>query len=128
MAFFAYDFDDRYKFIWAPLLARPGTDGVEVGDDGIFIATFGRLRLKTTVDNIDGAHITENYQWWKAVGARLSLADDGLTFGTNTRRGVCVHFNERIPRVIGFRPHSALTVTVADCDGLVAALGETEPR
>ena len=58
----------------------------------------------------------------------MSFADDGLTFGTNPDRGVCVHFRQRIPRVLGFRPHSALTVTVEDCDGLVAAIGEAPPR
>lgn len=50
------------------------------------------------------------------------MADDGLTFGTNAKAGVCIHFEPRIHRVIGFRDHSALTVTVADPDTLVAAL------
>ena len=45
---------------------------------------------------------------------RASGADDGLTFGTNNHAGVCVHFHDRIKRVVGFRDHSALTVTVAD--------------
>ena len=50
--------------------------------------------------------------------------DDGLTFGTNAERGVCVHFREKV-RGPFVRRHSALTVTVADCDGLVAALTST---
>lgn len=122
MAFFPYEFEDRYAFMWKLMGARPDSDGVEVTDDGRFIATYGRRRLETPVSNIDDAHITEHYKWYKAIGTRLSFADDGLTFGTNTQRGVCVHFADRVPKVIGFRDHSALTVTVGDAEGLVAAL------
>ena len=57
------------------------------------------------------------------VGARLSFADDGLTFGTNHHLGLCVEFVEKIPKVVGPRPHSALWVSVADPDGLATALG-----
>ena len=46
--------------------------------------------------NIDEAHITRGYRWWTAGGARLSLADRGLTFGTNASGGVCVHFREPV--------------------------------
>ena len=119
--FFPYRFDDRFKALWWPLGARPGKDGVTLTDDS-FVATFGRLRLETPRANVTGAHVTRGYRWWTAVGARLSFADDGLTFGTNRDAGVCVHFDERVHRVIGLRDHSALTVTVDDLDGLVAAL------
>jgi len=27
----------------------------------------------------------------------MSLADDGLSFGTNTKAGLCVHFKEKVP-------------------------------
>ena len=46
------------------------------------------LKLETPLDNVDGAHITRNYRWWTAAGARGSMKDDGLTFGTNARRRV----------------------------------------
>ena len=118
---FAYSFDSRF----APLLriagVRPERDGVTVTDDR-FEATFGWLRLHTPIANVAGGHVTEGYAWYKAIGARLSFADDGLTFGTNTRRGVCIHFHDRVPAVLGRRPHSALTITVADCEGLLAAI------
>ena len=126
-AFFPYRFDLRYAPLWAPLAAWPGRDGVTLTDDG-FRATFGVLKLETTRDNVIGGHVTEGYRWYKAIGPRLSLADDGLTFGTNADRGVCVHFREPVPRVIGRKAHSALTVTVADCAGIVRAIGETTPR
>ena len=127
--FFPYHFERRYCFAWAPLGARPGRDGVTLGADGTFRATFGGFEVRTPLENVQGAHRSGPYRWWKAVGVRLSLADDGLTFGTSTRGGVCVHFATPIPRVVGMRPqHSALTVTVEDLDGLVAALGEAPPR
>lgn len=107
--------------MWLPLGARPGRDGVTVTDDE-FRARLGFFKLATPRANVLEGHITEDYRWFKAIGARLSAADDGLTFGTNAKRGVCVHFAERVPAVVGLRPHSALTVTVADCDGLLAAL------
>lgn len=126
--FFEYRFDGRYKPIWWTLGARPGRDGVTLTDDRRFVATYGRFRLETPLDNVVGGHITRHYHWYKAVGTRLSFVDDGLTFGTSTEAGVCVHFTERVRRVLGFRDHSALTVTVADPEGLVAAIGEAEPR
>lgn len=125
--FFPYRFDPRYRGIWWPLGAREGVDGVTLTDDR-FSATYGRKRLETPIANITGAHITRDYAWWKAVGMRLSFADDGLTFGTSTHGGVCVHFDEPVRRVIGPRDHSAVTVTVADLDGLVDALMERLDR
>jgi hypothetical protein len=116
--FFPYRFDRTYAGIWWPLGAREDTDGVTVEDDSL-IATYGRKRLETPLTNVTGAHATLDYQWWKAVGIRLSFVDDGLTFGTATHGGVCIHFDERVKRVIGRKDHSALTVTVDDLDGLV---------
>ena len=94
-----------------------------VTDGGLFKATLGWLRLETARDNVSSARVTSNYRWWTAVGARMSFVDDGLTFGTNAKSGVCVHFRERVSSPLGRKGHSALTVTVADPDGLVEALG-----
>jgi hypothetical protein len=122
VAFFPYRFDRRFLLEWVPFGPRPDRDGVTVTDD-TFRATFGRLALETPRANVTGGHVTADYRWYTAVGPRLSMSDDGLTFGTNFDRGVCVHFAEPVPPVLGRKPHSALTVTVADCDGLVAAIG-----
>jgi hypothetical protein len=124
---FAYDVDRTLRAFWLPFGFRPERDNVTVTDDE-FSASFGRFRVRTPRANVAGAHITRGYRWWTAAGARGSMRDDGLTFGSNARAGVCVHFAERIPHVIGWRDHSALTVTVADLDGLVALLGEARPR
>jgi hypothetical protein len=98
---------------------------VHLGDDRL-VATFGVLRLETPLDNVSGAHLTRDYRWWTAIGARLSFVDDGLTFGTTTVAGVCIHFRDRVGPVVGVRRHSALTVTVEDVEGLVAALGHPD--
>lgn len=125
---FPYELDRRFVAVWWPLGVRPGVDGVTLTADGRLVATYGRFRVETPLTNVVGGHVTEHYRWYTAVGVRLSFVDDGLTFGTSTHRGVCIHFHDRVPRVIGRKDHSALTVTVADCDGLVEAIGSDEPR
>ena len=120
--FFAYAVDRRLAPFWLPFGVRPSKDGVTITDEGTFRATFGFFRVETPLTNIDGARVTRNYRWWTAAGARGSLVDDGLTFGTNRTAGVCVHFRERVPSPLRRKGHSAITVTVADVDGLAARL------
>jgi hypothetical protein len=120
---FGYAIDRRYLPVLLPFLLRPARDGVTLTDDGSFVATFGFFKIATRLSNITGAHITQNYRWWTAVGVRMSRVDDGLTFGTNHDGGVCIHFAERVPSPLRRRGHSALTVTVADLEGLTTALG-----
>ena len=58
------------------------------------------------------------------LGARLSLADRGLTFGTVATRGVCIQFREPVRGIepTGLLRHPNLTVTVAEPDLLVTRL------
>jgi hypothetical protein len=119
---FRYATDLKLAPFWLPFGVRPSRQGVTLTDDGRFIATFGFLSVETPLDNIDDAHITTDYRWWTAAGARMSMVDDGLTFGTNAASGVCVHFRTKVPSLLRRSGHSALTVTVADPEGLVAAL------
>jgi hypothetical protein len=126
-AFFPFRFDARYAPLWGPLALWPGRNGVTVDED-TFQARLGLFNMQTSRDNVMGGHITESYQWFKAIGIRLSRVDDGLTFGTNRDRGVCVHFRDRVPPVIGPKSHSALTVTVADCEGLLELIGHAPAR
>ena len=125
--FFAYDVDKRLAPFWLPFGLRSRKDGVTITDDRTFRATFGFMRVETPLSNIDDAHITRDYRWWTAAGVRGSMADDGLTFGTNRSAGVCVHFREPVPSPLRRKGHSAITVTVADPDGLVARLVRREP-
>lgn len=119
--FFPYERDPRWKLLLLPL-GLDDDDGVTIADD-TFRATFGRWSVETPLDNIAGARVTGPHRWYTAVGLRLSFSDDGLTFGTNHHRGLCIEFESKIDRVIGLHDHSALWVSVADPEGLAAALG-----
>ena len=120
--FFPYRFDPRWTPLFATLRVRR-TDGVTLTEDGMLRATYGWAKVETPIDNVDHTLVTGPHRWYTAVGLRLSFADDGLTFGTNHHRGLCIEFVERIPKVIGLRAHSALWVSVADPEGLAEALG-----
>jgi hypothetical protein len=120
---FGYAIDKRYLPVLLPFLLRPSTDGVTLTEQGVLIATFGLFKISTPLSNVTGAHITRNYRWWTAFGVRMSRVDDGLTFGTNHDGGVCIHFAQKVASPLRRTGHSALTVTVADLDGLTAALG-----
>ncbi len=105
-----------------PFFLRPSKDGVTLTEEGELVATFGFFRVTTPLANVVGAHVTRHYRWWTACGVRMSRVDDGLTFGTNRDGGVCVHFAEKVPSPLRRSGHSALTVTVADLEGLTQAL------
>ncbi|MDH3684502.1 MAG: hypothetical protein OEV40_31670 [Acidimicrobiia bacterium] len=120
--FFPYSLDRR----WTPLFTILGVsedDGVQLTEDGHLRATYGRARVETSLGNVDHTLITGPHRWYTAVGLRLSFADDGITFGTDHRAGLCIAFRQRIPKIIGFRDHSALWVSVADPQGLAEAIG-----
>jgi hypothetical protein len=123
--FFRYAVDNRLIAFWGVYGVRPATDGVTITNDGRLRATFGFLNMETALDNVAGAHITRNYRWWTAAGARISFKDDGLTFGTNADAGVCIHFHDKVPSPLRPTGHSALTVTVEDVEGLTIALTRT---
>jgi hypothetical protein len=120
--FFSYAIDGRYLPLLVPFGFRRHKSGVTLSGDS-FLATFGFFKLSTSLTNITGAHITRNYRWWTAFGVRVSGADDGLSFGTNRDAGVCIHFAEKVPSRLRRSGHSALTVTVADLEGLIRSLG-----
>lgn len=122
---FSFRFDPKYRALLVPLGVRPRNTSVLV-DDERFVATFGRFVVDTPISNVKCAHITRDYSAYKAIGLRLSWVDSGVTFGTNTRAGVCVCFHERVPALMPFvkRKHAAVTVTVRDPEMLLQALGE----
>ena len=96
-----------------------------VGRDRLRVR-FGPWRVETPLSNVTSARITGPYSFVKTAGsAHLSLADGGLTMATNGESGVCIEFRDRVAGIdpLGLIRHPALTVTVADCAGLAAALG-----
>ena len=122
---FPFAFDDRRLAALAAVFGvRPATASVDVGADR-FGVRFGPWRLETERANVAGTEITGPYSVWKVAGpAHLSLADRGVTFATTTARGVCVRFHRPVPALLpfGLITHPGATVTVADCEALVAAL------
>ncbi len=114
---FPYLRDKRWSALFLALGVRD-TDGVTVSAKGELIATYGRFKVATTLDNVEHTKVTGPHRWYTAVGLRLSLSDDGITFGTNHRKGLSIAFVKKVPRVIGFRKHSTLWVSVADPEGL----------
>jgi len=122
---FDFDFDPEYRAMALLFGVTPGRTGIEV-DDGRFVARYGFWRLETTLDNIAGFEISGPYRIWTTIGpAHLSLADRGLTFASNRRRGLCITFKEPVRGIepLGLLRHPGLTVTVSDVDGLARALG-----
>lgn len=121
---FPFAFDPRYRAAALLLGVRPSTARVTVGG-GVLDARFGPWHVTTPLANVAGAEVSGPYSLLKTVGpAHLSFADRGLTFATNGERGVCIRFHEPVRGIepTGRLRHPGLTVTVADCDGLLAAL------
>ena len=94
-------------------------------DDGEIEVRFGLFKLSTPLANITGYQISGDYRAYRAIGIRGSLVDKGVTFGSNTKRGLCVTFAEPVSVKPGIGPkHPGMTVTVEDIEGLAAALEE----
>lgn len=123
-------FPFRFAAAARPMLAllgvTPGNSEVVLTADDRLVARFGPFRLETPLANVTGTRLTGGYRWLKAIGPRGSWADGGATFGTNTRSGLCICFERRVPALYGLK-HPALTVTVADPEGLAAAIEARRP-
>lgn len=123
-ATFAFAFEPRMAVAALPFGVTPFTTGLDIRDGRLHVR-FGPWSVTTTLDNIEGAEATGPYTWFKVAGpAHISLKDRGLTFATNTRRGVCIRFKEPVTGIAptGLVKHPALTVTVDRPDELVQAL------
>jgi hypothetical protein len=126
----------RFEFAFAPSYLRlsrvlrinPATAWVEVGEE-TFEARFGFYRVRTPLANVAGVEITGPYAFWKTAGpARYAITDRGLTFASNGERGLRIDFIEPVRGLdpFGKLRHPELTVTVADVEGLAAALSARE--
>lgn len=123
---FGFRFDTLHRLLGLPFGVVPELARVEVDRDADrFVARFGPWRVDTPLHNVEHATITHGYFTPKTIGpARLSVRDRGLTFATNDAAGVCICFHEPVKGIdpAGVIRHPALTVTVDDTEGLVAAL------
>ena len=122
METFAFEFDDRFRWLLAAEGITPRNTWVRVTDDR-FVAHCSIFTLETPRSNIAGVEVTGPHRPIKAIGIRTSLTDRGLTFGTNAERMVCVRFIEPV-RISPFdlARHPGLSVSVADVEGLATLL------
>jgi hypothetical protein len=121
---FIFDFDPAYRVAALAFGVTPANAWVDV-EDGRLSARFGFWWVSTPLANVTGTQISGPYGLFRTIGpAHLSIADRGLAFATNRRRGVCMTFSEPVSGLepTGRLRHPGLTVTVADIDGLTSAL------
>jgi hypothetical protein len=130
-----FRFDLAYRIVALPFGVHPGNAAVcvdERTEPAVLQAHFGPWRVTTPVGNVVATRITGPYAALKTVGpAHVSLADGGLTFATNGRRGLCISFREPVRGLepLGVVRHRSLTVTVDDAEGLQSALARAaDPR
>ena len=96
-------------------------------DAGELHVKFGLWSLRTPVTNVASTEITGDFAFIKTAGPpHLSFTDKGVTFATNGDRALCVQFHEPVPAIdpTGRIKHPGATLTVADPQGLSAALGQ----
>jgi hypothetical protein len=95
-------------------LRRGGMQAYVEVDDETITVRFGPWLVRSPLANVRAVEVTGPYHWWKVLGPHWSLADHGLTFGTNARAGVCLRFHEPISGgdPFGRMRHPGLTVTV----------------
>jgi hypothetical protein len=121
---FPFAFDRRMTPFALPLGIVPVTARVEL--DAVHLRIrFGAWKLITPLDNVAGVRVTGPYRLLRVVGPpRLSLADGGITFATNTGPGVCVTFHEPVPAAlpISLLRHPAATITLLEPDAFADAL------
>lgn len=112
---FEFAFDRRARRPLSLLGIRPDTCYLLITASRL-IARFGPWGVRSPLENVAGAEVTGPYSPWKAMGVRLSLADRGLTFGTNAEEGVCIRFHEPVRGMVpaGLVRHPGLTLTLAD--------------
>ena len=114
-ATYGFHFDQAAAVVLRPLGVRDATAVVELTDTELRVR-FGPWRLRAPLADVAGVELTGAFRWAKVIGPRLSLADRGVTFGTNTRRGACVRFARPVAALdpLGLLRHPAVTVTLAD--------------
>jgi hypothetical protein len=119
-----FRFDPALRVASLLVGVTPRSAFVDVGEDEL-VVRYGSWVLHTPLANIAGASVTGPYSMLKVGGPpRLSLADQGITFGTSTQAGACIAFVEPVPAIapVPWVSHPAATVTVEDPEALVAEL------
>jgi hypothetical protein len=120
---FGFEFEPVFRPALALVGVTPWTARIDVTDDDLRVR-FGPWSLTTPRSNVAAVTRSGPYHWYRAIGARYSFSDGGVTFGTTTRAGVCVTFYDPVPGLLPFSliRHRGMTVTPKDVDGFVAAV------
>lgn len=121
---FAFRFTPAYRLVGLAFGITPTTTEVRLRGGQLEIR-FGPWRLHTPISNVASHARTGPYAVLKTIGpAHLSLADRGITLATNAEQGLCIAFHAPVGCIEPAHRlrHPAVTVTVADCDRLAAAL------
>ncbi|MDP9093976.1 MAG: hypothetical protein M3N95_13855 [Actinomycetota bacterium] len=121
---FAFRFEPGYRWAALPFGVTARSASIVVSRDVLGVR-FGPWRVSTPLSNIARVEISGPYAAVKTAGpARLSFKDRGLTFATNHEQGVCMQFRQPITGIdpFGLVRHPNLTLTAADCYGLMIAL------
>jgi hypothetical protein len=121
---FAFRFVRSYRLAALPFGVTPSTCEVRLGEDRL-VARFGPWRAEVPFEHIAEVSVTGPYGFVKTAGPpHLTFSDRGLTFATHGDRGVFIV--SKVPfrgiEPIGVLRHPNLTVTVAECDALLAML------
>ncbi|MTV27292.1 hypothetical protein FTX61_18005 [Nitriliruptoraceae bacterium ZYF776] len=120
---FPFDFQAPYDRLLSVVGFRDERCEVVLDDDELH-ARFGRFEVATPWSNVRDASVTGPFRAFRVIGPHLSLADRGVTFGTNARAGTCIRFHEPVAGLFGRsrRVHPGLTVTVHAPAELAAAV------
>ena len=115
--------DPRYATILRVFGVRHGNAWIELDAERLRVR-FGFWRFETEIANVDRVNLTGPYTALRAIGPHISLKDRGISFGTNTRQGVCVLFHRPVPgrETLGLVRHPGLTVTPVAPEYLATAL------
>jgi hypothetical protein len=119
---YPFSVDPTWRLPLRLIGVRPSSAYVEVNDE--LMVRFGPWTLRTPMSNVAGATVTGPFSAWRVLGPHLSLADRGVTFGTNSRQGVCIRFHTPVSALAPGKvlTHPGVTVTVADSEGLAEHL------
>ncbi|WP_181779067.1 hypothetical protein [Pseudonocardia pini] len=123
---YQFSFTRLTRPVLAVLGVGPGTSWVRVEHDRLDVR-FGPWRVQTLLTNIASVETSGPFGLVKALGPRLSLADRGLTFGSDTDGGVCLRFIRPVTGLVpfGLLHHPGLTVTVSTPQLLISRVGRS---
>lgn len=122
---FPFAEDSRARPLLLLYGVRAGRSSVLVDDDDLQVH-FGPWSVTTPRSNVEAVEVTGPFQWWKALGLRMSLVDRGITFGSSAKGGTCVRLRHPVSvklwRLTFPLRHPGVTLTVEDPQALANAL------